>query len=64
VQEQLPEVMTIAEVLAEPAWRLGRSKTYEAIRTGQIPHLKIGGRYFVPRAQLIRFLSGEAEPRA
>lgn len=57
--EQLPEVLTVDEMLADPAWRIGRSKTYEALKDGTIPAVRIGGRYFIPRAKLIALMSGE-----
>jgi excisionase family DNA binding protein len=35
---------------------MGRSASYEAARNGQIPTIKIGGRYKVPKAALLRML--------
>jgi excisionase family DNA binding protein len=35
---------------------IGRTSAYEAVRTGQIPTLKIGKRVLVPRAALERLL--------
>jgi len=35
---------------------IGRNQTYEAVRTGQIPSIKIGKRLLVPRAALDRLL--------
>jgi excisionase family DNA binding protein len=42
--------------------RMGRSAAYEAVRRGQIPSVKIGGRYFIPRVRLEAFLRGEEQP--
>jgi excisionase family DNA binding protein len=39
---------------------LGRSATYEAIRRGEIPSIRIGKRLLVPRAALDRLLGSEA----
>lgn len=36
--------------------RIGRSAAYEAVRTGQIPSLRIGRRLLVPRAALEQLL--------
>ena len=50
--------------VAETARRLGVSlnTTYEAVHSGQLPSIKIGGRYLVPRAALDRLLSeGQTE---
>ena len=44
---------------------LGRSATYEAVRTGQIPAVRVGGRWLVPLAALDKMLAeagkGESE---
>lgn len=37
---------------------IGRNSAYEAVRSGQIPSLKIGGRYVIPRKALDRLLDG------
>ena len=37
---------------------ISRSLAYEAVRTGQIPSLKIGRRFLVPRVQLAAMLAG------
>jgi excisionase family DNA binding protein len=46
----------------EAARQLGisRSSAYEAIRSGQLPSIKIGRRVLVPVAALERLLSGNA----
>ncbi len=49
-------VLTVSET-AE-ALKLGRTKTYEAIREGRIPHILIGRRILVPKAALMRMLDG------
>ena len=45
-QEPLRLGMTVLETAA--ALRMSRNATYEAIRRGDIPCVKIGGRYVVP----------------
>lgn len=40
---------------------IGRNQTYAAAKSGQIPTIRIGGRILVPRAALMRLLSGEHE---
>ena len=35
---------------------LGRTASYEAVRTGQLPAIKIGGRYKVPKNALAEVL--------
>ncbi|WP_281019563.1 helix-turn-helix domain-containing protein [Minwuia sp. IMCC3077] len=40
---------------------IGRTAAYEAVRTGQVPALKIGKRVVIPRAALERLLSDPAD---
>lgn len=37
---------------------LGRNTTYEAVRTGAIGSIKIGGRILIPRTEVERILTG------
>jgi len=39
---------------------LGRNQTYDAIKRGEIPHMRIGGRIIVLWQPLLRKLRGEA----
>ena len=45
----------------EAARRLGIAKTtlYEALARGEVPGLRIGGRWVLPRARFERFINGE-----
>ena len=36
---------------------IGRSAAYEGVRTGQIPAIRVGGRWLVPLAALDRMLA-------
>lgn len=47
-------VLTVDEVSV--ILRLSRQSTYEGVRTGAIPSLKIGRRILVPRARLMAML--------
>jgi excisionase family DNA binding protein len=40
---------------------MGRSAAYEAARSGQLPTIKIGGRYKVPKAALHRLLESAGQ---
>ena len=46
--------------VAEAGKRLGLSRglMYEAVRTGQIPSIKVGRRILIPRVALDRLLEG------
>jgi excisionase family DNA binding protein len=37
---------------------IGRNSAYDAVRSGQIPSLRIGGRIVVPLQALLRLLDG------
>ncbi len=49
-------VYTVAE--AGKLLGLSRNLTYESIRMGQIPSIRVGRRILIPRAALIRLLEG------
>lgn len=51
-----PEVLTIEEAAA--VLRIGRSAAYMAAKRGDIPTVKIGGTYRVPRHRLAELLGG------
>lgn len=36
---------------------IGRTKTYQLLQSGTIPYRKIGGNYFIRKADVIEFLS-------
>jgi excisionase family DNA binding protein len=52
-----PAVLTVEEVAK--LLRLGRTATYEAIRRGEIPSIKIGRKRLVATAVIDRMLLGE-----
>ncbi|MGP4914691.1 helix-turn-helix domain-containing protein [Brachybacterium tyrofermentans] len=43
---------------------IGRNQAYEAVRRGEIPSLKIGGRILVPRRRLMALINGDVEEEA
>ncbi len=52
-------VLTIEEIAN--LLGLSRSSTYEAVRKGQIPSIRIGKRIIIPRTALIKILSSVGE---
>jgi excisionase family DNA binding protein len=58
--DQLPTTLTPDELLALEGWPLGRSSTYDALKRGDIPSVRIGRRILIPRAALDRLLSGDS----
>lgn len=40
---------------------IGRNQAYEAVRRGEIPSLRIGGRILVPRSRLMALINGGGE---
>lgn len=56
-----PEDVPLIDVPEAASWLgIGRTACYEAIRRGEIPHLRLGRRIFVPTAA-IRALVGLAK---
>ena len=54
-------VLTVDE--AAGILRISRGLAFAAVRTGTIPHIRIGRRILVPRAQLLLMLKGaSAQP--
>jgi len=43
---------------------LSRGATYEAVRTGQIPSIRIGRRIIIPRIALTKLLEGAGRSKA
>jgi excisionase family DNA binding protein len=59
---QVPEKLVYSVVEAGRLLGLGRSASYEAARGGELPTIKIGGRYKVPKAALQRLLESAEQP--
>lgn len=55
---QPSRVLTVDEAAAELG--IGRSLAYEAVRRGEIPHIKLGKRIVIPRDAFERMLQGGA----
>jgi excisionase family DNA binding protein len=54
--DNYPEVMTAAQMREELG--IGRDLAYEGLKSGQIPHVRIGGKYLINKQSLIRMLEG------
>jgi excisionase family DNA binding protein len=54
----LPPVLTVEE--SARFMRISRGAAYAAIRANEIPHIRIGRTIRVPRAALLRLLSGNS----
>jgi excisionase family DNA binding protein len=54
--EDLPAVLTVDEVAA--LLRTGRTATYEAVRRGDLPSLRVGRKVRIPRDRLLELLNG------
>lgn len=52
--DDLPLVLTVDEVAK--LLRFSRSKTYDAIRHGEIPHVRLGREIRIPRHALLKLL--------
>jgi excisionase family DNA binding protein len=51
-----PLTLTVEE--AARALRIGKNQAYAAVRSGQIPSIKIGRRLLVPRQRLLEHING------
>jgi hypothetical protein len=63
VRRALAEKVSVPVEIAGRAFGLSRGAAYTAVRNGQIPSLKIGGKYVIPTAPIRRMLGldrGEA----
>lgn len=57
MKSTLDESLTLSVPEAARLLGIGRNTAYEAVKTGQLPSVKIGNRVLVPRAALERMLS-------
>ena len=53
--EQVKQVYTVSEVAA--LLGVSRGTAYECVKTGELPHLKLGRRIVVPIAAFEKFLT-------
>lgn len=49
-----PDVLSAAQVAK--ILHIGKTRTYQLLRSGEIPSIRIGNSYRIPRAQLISYL--------
>ncbi len=59
VRKALTGKVSVPVELAGKAFGLGRNAAYAAVRSGQIPSVKIGGKYAVPTAPIRKMLGIE-----
>jgi excisionase family DNA binding protein len=52
--EQTPLTLSVGEVAR--LLNISRNLAYEAVRTGQIPSIRLSGRILIPRAKLMKML--------
>lgn len=55
------EILVYGVVEAGRLIGLGRTASYEAARSGQLPTIKIGGRYKVPKKALLELLDSASQ---
>lgn len=55
---EIPAVLTVEE--AAEVLRISRGSAYEAVRTGDLPHVRIGRTIRVPRRALLALLGEDA----
>lgn len=55
--DEKPDVLTVEEARAR--LRIGKNAIYDALARNEIPNIRIGRKYFVPRVAFERMLAGE-----
>jgi hypothetical protein len=60
IRKALSENLTVTVELAGRALGLGRNSAYTAVRKGEIPSIKIGGKISVPTAPIRKMLGLDA----
>ena len=53
--EQYPDV--VRPIQAQEMLNVGRTKLYELLHSGALPHRKIGGNYFIRKADIITLVT-------
>jgi hypothetical protein len=61
IKRELSEKLTVSVETAGKAFGLGRNSAYAAVRSGDIPGIRIGGKIAVPTAQIRKMLGIETE---
>jgi excisionase family DNA binding protein len=59
IQTRQMRAETMPAVEAARRLGIGKSTLYEALARGEVPGLRIGGRWVVPRARFERFINGD-----
>lgn len=60
-QAEVKPLLSVDELLAvAPGWPLGRSATYQAMKQGELPVVRVGRRQFIPTAALRALLCLDA----
>lgn len=53
------ERLTLTVEEAAELLGVGRTSAYEGVRSGEIPAIRVGRRWLVPRAAFMKFLEGQ-----
>jgi hypothetical protein len=59
IKTKIASQLTVSVGVAAQAFGIGRNAGYEAVKAGQIPSIRIGGRICVPTAPLRKMLGIE-----
>lgn len=55
--EELPDVMQVEDAMA--FLQIGRNTIYQLLRSGELPSVKLGKQYRIPKKLLLSYLDGE-----
>jgi hypothetical protein len=56
VKKQIEEKLTVSVYVAAEVFGINRNAAYAAVRSGQLPSIRIGGKIAIPTAPLRRML--------
>lgn len=57
-RDKTSDALVLTPIEAAKILRIGRGTVYEQIRTGSIPHIRMGRKILVPKVALMRMLEG------
>ena len=53
-----PAMMTVKDIQA--VLQIGRTKAYQMLQSGEIAAIRVGRKYLIPKAYLLKYLQGIA----
>ena len=61
IQRRTEERVTLTPIETCPITGMGLTSTYRSLKANQMPHIKVGPRFLIPKAALLRWLENCGE---